>query len=493
MKCLLAALLSGFALSALAAPSELPEPSAAKLPRWRGFNLLEMFNVGNKAAFKEEDFKLIAELGFNFVRLPLDYRCWIKDKDWRQIDEQALKAVDEAVAFGRKHGIHVCLNFHRAPGYTVAKPPEARSLWTDPEALEVCCQHWAHFAKRFKGIPSRNLSFNLFNEPAEINADEHERVVRAVVAAIRREDPDRLIIADGRQWGRIPNLELADLGIAQATRGYEPGQLTHFKASWVHNDGSVVPTWPMASAHSPLFGPGKKPWNVPLVIAGPVPAGTLRLKIHEVSSDSKLVVKADGTTIWERVFSSEKPDADRASQRKETWTFGVYDRDYAIPLTAPAQRLELSIPSGDWISLSTLGIKAPNGPECVLSFRQEFGKTNPVIAFAGVTASAPFVAPDMRDRARLQRELVAPWQALEQKGVGVMVGEWGAYNKTPHDVTLRWMEDCLKNWQEAGWGWALWNFRGSFGVLDSGRTDVPYETWNGHQLDRKMLELLKRY
>ena len=83
------ALLAAFATLATAA--ELPDPTAQKLPRWRGFNLLEMFNVGNKAAFKEEDFKLIAELGFNFVRIPMDYRCWIKDKDWRQIDEQALK------------------------------------------------------------------------------------------------------------------------------------------------------------------------------------------------------------------------------------------------------------------------------------------------------------------------------------------------------------------------------------------------------------------
>ena len=53
------------------------------------------------------------------------------------------------------------------------------------------------------------------------------------------------------------------------------------------------------------------------------------------------------------------------------------------------------------------------------------------------------------------------------------------------------MKDCLDLWKEAGWGWALWNLRGSFGVLDSGRTDVEYEKYRGHTLDRKMLELLK--
>ena len=46
---------------------------------------------------------------------------------------------------------------------------------------------------------------------------------------------------------------------------------------------------------------------------------------------------------------------------------------------------------------------------------------------------------------------------------------------------------------EAGLGWALWNFRGSFGVLDSGRADVKYEDVHGHKVDRAMLELLRKY
>jgi hypothetical protein len=42
-------------------------------------------------------------------------------------------------------------------------------------------------------------------------------------------------------------------------------------------------------------------------------------------------------------------------------------------------------------------------------------------------------------------------------------------------------------------GYALWNFRGDFGIMDSGRKDIEYEDWYGHQLDRKLLELLKKY
>jgi endoglucanase len=75
----------------------------------------------------------------------------------------------------------------------------------------------------------------------------------------------------------------------------------------------------------------------------------------------------------------------------------------------------------------------------------------------------------------------------------VHVGEWGCYNRTPHDVALAWMKDYLELWKEAGWGWALWNFRGDFGPLDSKRQDVQYEDWKGHKLDRKMLELIQAY
>jgi endoglucanase len=91
----------------------------------------------------------------------------------------------------------------------------------------------------------------------------------------------------------------------------------------------------------------------------------------------------------------------------------------------------------------------------------------------------------------LKQKRIQPWKELEAKGVGVHVGEWGTFNRTPHKVTLAWMRDCLDLWREAGWGWALWNLRGSFGVMDSDRADVSYEEIKGHKLDREMLKLLQ--
>ena len=107
------------------------------------------------------------------------------------------KEIDEAVDYGRRYGEHVNLNLHRAPGYRVNPPREPFNIWKDDEALDACARHWALFAHRYKGIPNEELSFNLLNEPAEISPETYIRVVERLVEAIREEDPDSLIIANG--------------------------------------------------------------------------------------------------------------------------------------------------------------------------------------------------------------------------------------------------------------------------------------------------------
>ncbi len=332
-------------------PSTRPAtlPTADRLPRWRGFNLLEKFVAEHSGPFKEEDFDLIAEWGFDFVRLPLSYQCWAKPASWLEIDEKPLKDIDQAVDWGRKRGIHVNINFHRAPGYCVNPPKEPLSIWDDEKALDAAAFHWGTFAHRYRGIPSSAVSFDLLNEPADIPEKKYTQVVTRLVEAIRAEDPQRLIVADGLNYGRKPVESLLPLHIAQSTRGYNPMRISHWRANWMPgSDTWPEPTWPL--------NPG---------------------------------------------------------------------------------------------------------------------------------------AADAFDKDRLRRENIAPWKKLEAKGSGVHVGEWGAFHATPHRVVLAWMADCVDLWREAGWGWSLWNFRGAFGLLDSGRKDVAYEKLKTHQLDRKMLDVLR--
>ena len=237
--------------------------SPAALPRWRGFTLLDKsVTSGSDIAFREMDFAWIAEWGFNFVRVPLSYRCWSDPQNWRQLREGALKQIDRAVEFGRRYGIHVSLCFHRAPGHSADHAAgEPLSLWTDAEALEACAYHWRHFAQRYRDVPNTAVSFNLLNEPAMKSSGEllddltYQRVVAALVAAIREESPARLIIADGLLWGSVPVPALAGLGIAQSAHTFDPIELTHWKADWVAGSSNwPEPTWPLPVAPETVAG-----------------------------------------------------------------------------------------------------------------------------------------------------------------------------------------------------------------------------------------------
>ena len=223
-------------------------PKKTKLPRYRGFNLLNMFlNTGNKfkgsgnydlGPFHEEDFEIIKGWGFDFARLPLSYWCWSSEDDWFRMDENTLKQLDQAVEWGKQYGVHININFHRAPGYCINPDPEITlktNLFTDEAPLEAFCFQWKKLAERYKGIPSSRLSFDLVNEPPGNPKlrDGYIRVVRAAVKAIRDADADRLICADGYAVGGRAVDEFADIeNFFQSSRGYAPSEVTHYKAHW---------------------------------------------------------------------------------------------------------------------------------------------------------------------------------------------------------------------------------------------------------------------
>jgi hypothetical protein len=96
------------------------------------------------------------------------------------------------------------------------------------------------------------------------------------------------------------------------------------------------------------------------------------------------------------------------------------------------------------------------------------------------------------DKSKLEA-FYQPWIDLVKKGVGVHCGECGCWKKTPHNVFLAWFEDVLDILTKNNIGYALWEFSGDFGVLNSGRTDIVYEDWHGQKLDRKFLNLLMKY
>jgi endoglucanase len=348
-----------------------PKTPQTAIPRWRGFNLLDLFQAltpeERRQRSSEDVFRWIRDWGFNFIRVPLDYWFWI-DSDCRltktmrktdvlKIRESSLEEIDTIVERGRKYGLHVNLNLHRAPGYCInGSEREPFALWSDSEALSAFALHWAMFAKRYKGVSPYDLSFNLVNEapsPKEgyMSRDDYARVMRTGIDAIRQISPQRLILVDGLDVGNSVATELIPTGVGQSVHSYWPGELTHFRAIWVdHQMDFPGPSWPILNAD-----------------------GTVKMGRQELEAHFK------------------------------------------------------------------------------------------------------------------------PWGELAAQGVPVHCGEMGCFNRTPQPVVLSWMRDVLEILEGYGIGWSLWEFHGSFGILNSGRDDVAYEDWHGLKLDRGLLSLLQAH
>ena len=247
-----------------------------KLPKWRGSNILDFFSPDRyvadpmKFAATEQDFKWMADWGFDFVRIPIAYPTYIQYEPsvGRNINpdetvlfrEEAVEAIEKVVYSANKYNLHVSLNLHRAPGFCInAGFHEPFNLWIDEEAQQAFYLHWDMWAKRFRNISRDLLSFDLVNEPCfkedmndqfapskPIPGDIYRKVAIGCLDVIHRQNANRIVIADGNHGGSLIIPELADLPIGQSCRGYFPHYVSHYRAGWVWKDpdDAPMPVWP---------------------------------------------------------------------------------------------------------------------------------------------------------------------------------------------------------------------------------------------------------
>ena len=131
---LIAAGLGAAEIGALASPWQLPAPN--KLPRSKGFNLLDFFSPApnpSRNPTTEEYYKWMRDWGFDFVRVPIAYPHYldidrsknITPDDVYKISNEAVDKIDALVTAAHKYGMHVSLNLHRAPGSSASTTARA--------------------------------------------------------------------------------------------------------------------------------------------------------------------------------------------------------------------------------------------------------------------------------------------------------------------------------------------------------------------------------
>ena len=173
-----------------------------------------------------EDIARVRSMGFNVVRIPLNYRILEPLPDGREAPGWAI--LDRALDWCEECGVYVVLDLHSAPGgqsmFYYSDPAREPCLW-ESEACQVrAAALWQAIAARYK---NRRIvaGYDLLNEPLPPSGRVLVRLYERIIAAIRQVDPDHMVILEGDGFSRDFSLFAGPL---DSNMAYSPHFYTWF-------------------------------------------------------------------------------------------------------------------------------------------------------------------------------------------------------------------------------------------------------------------------
>ena len=183
----------------------------------------------------ENDFKTVAEWGLDHVRVPVDYQVF-QNSDGTII-EQGFKYVQNAIDWCKKYKLNMILDLHKTIGFSFDIDYKGDGFFDDEKLQSYFYNLWDEFTNRFAKYEDM-LAFELLNEVTSPTlSDKWNRIIRTVVAQIRKKAPTIKILVGG-YWNNsidaLKDLEPpADENIVYNFHCYDPFLFTHQAAHWL--------------------------------------------------------------------------------------------------------------------------------------------------------------------------------------------------------------------------------------------------------------------
>ena len=188
---------------------------------------------------QEDDFARLEELGFDFVRIPIDeVQFW--DEQGQKLPE-AWDLLNNALDWSKKHNLRAIVDLHiiRAHYFNAVNEADqaANTLFTSEEAQEGLLNLWRQLSEFLKDRSNDWVAYEFMNEPV---APEHEmwnQLVAKVHKALRELEPQRTLVVGSNMWQGHETMKYlkvpeGDKNIILSFHYYNPMLLTHYGAWW---------------------------------------------------------------------------------------------------------------------------------------------------------------------------------------------------------------------------------------------------------------------
>lgn len=212
-----------------------------------GINLggwISQFDKYDKAHFDsfitEKDIAYIASLGYDHVRVPVDYNV-LEDEDGNIIPS-GFGYLENCRSWCEKHHLNMLIDLHECYGYSfdpLKKDMDRKKFFYDDALQERFLHLWSEIAVRFKDYPDQ-VAFEPLNEVVlEEVADAWNAVIAKYVTLMRSIVPEAYLVIGGVCYNNVLSVPLIKVPdtykIVFNFHCYEPMVFTHQGAYWVED------------------------------------------------------------------------------------------------------------------------------------------------------------------------------------------------------------------------------------------------------------------
>ncbi|KAG9004711.1 hypothetical protein FRB94_002553 [Tulasnella sp. JGI-2019a] len=154
--------------------------------------------------FTKEDAKFFASLGFNCIRIPVNYRHLEDDMDPGVYLERGFQWIDRIVNICAAESVYTIIDLHTAPGgqnpdWHCDSGLHKAMFWEHIEFQDRTIGIWKAIAQRYKSN-AWVAGYNPLNEPALEEVGLLLKFYERAETAIREVDPDHIIYWDGNTF-----------------------------------------------------------------------------------------------------------------------------------------------------------------------------------------------------------------------------------------------------------------------------------------------------
>lgn len=185
--------------------------------------------------FTRTDIELIADLGYDHIRLPVDEEQLWDEQGNKETD--AFELLHQGIAWALENNLNVIVDLHilRSHHFNEGDKP----LWTSDEEQRKFIAFWIQLSDELKQYPDDKVAYELMNEPVADDHNDWNQLIEKAVKALRLKEPSRKIVIGSNLWQSVDTFQFLEIpendkNLILSFHFYEPFLLTHYRTPWTY-------------------------------------------------------------------------------------------------------------------------------------------------------------------------------------------------------------------------------------------------------------------